>query len=253
MPNHITNVLEFECSEKRFVEIGEFLRGDREKNPFGHVDFNTLIPMPKELDIEAGSRGEHGYFAYSEYMKKSEGLPEPEKRALENAYRDRFIRDPEIWELGKQYYENIQSYGSPNWYEWCLDNWNTKWNAYDCAAVDPSEKRLEFLTAWDGVPPIVKAISERFPDTRIRYGWADEDIGFNVGELSIRAGKVLEEKIPEGGSREAYEMAARIMDADLSDWGLTLSEDGSTYEYHEEPIMEEPLPTPQKPKDRGGR
>ena len=92
MPNHITNVLEFECSEKRFVEIGEFLRGDREKNPFGHVDFNTLIPMPKELDIEAGSRGEHGYFAYSEYMKKSEGLPEPEKRALENEYRDRFIR-----------------------------------------------------------------------------------------------------------------------------------------------------------------
>ena len=51
MPNHITNVLEFECSEKRFVEIGEFLRGDREKNPFGHVDFNTVAATAWKLGV----------------------------------------------------------------------------------------------------------------------------------------------------------------------------------------------------------
>ena len=253
MPNHITNVLEFDCSEKRFTEIGEFLRGDPDRNPFGHVDFNTLIPMPKELDIEAGSRGEHGYAAYAEFQKASEGLKESEKRELENRYREQFQKDPEIWELGKQYYENIEAYGSPNWYDWCLNNWNTKWNAYDCTAADPSDKRLEFLTAWDGVPPIVEAISERFPDVTISYGWADEDIGFNVGKVKVRAGEVVEENIPEGGSKEAYEMAAEIMGADLGEWGMTLSKDGSTYEYHEEPVLPEPVRESAKQKDRGER
>lgn len=53
MPNHITNVLEFNCSDERFREIAEFLQGERKDEPLGVVDFNVLIPMPKPLMIEA--------------------------------------------------------------------------------------------------------------------------------------------------------------------------------------------------------
>ena len=66
MPNHVTNVLKFDCSEERFLEIANFLRMEGE--PLGSVDFNKLIPMPKELDIESGSRGMNGLKLYREYI-----------------------------------------------------------------------------------------------------------------------------------------------------------------------------------------
>ena len=233
MPNNITNVLEFDCSEERFREIAEYLRGGSTES-LGHVDFNTLIPMPKSLDIEAGSRGEQGFQAYKKFIAEASRTKESKIPALEAKYKAKFEKDPETWELGKQYFENIRDYGAPNWYDWCCNHWNTKWNAYDCVPIDPSDKMLIFETAWDSVPPIVEALSRKFPDIEISYGWADEDIGYNVGRLSIKDGKVLSTEIYEGGSREAYEQAAAIMGDDLSEWGLVLSEDGKTYEYHED-------------------
>ena len=238
MPNHITNVLEFDCSPDEFKKIAEFLRGSPDR-PLGHVDFNTLIPMPPSLDVEAGSRGDTGLMAYREYLRRSFGLGKEEAKKLEETYRERFSEDPEIWDLGKQYYENIENYGAANWYDWRIRNWGTKWNAYDCAPVDPESGMLSFCTAWSGVPEMVTAISEKFPTVSIRYGWADEDIGRNVGRFTMKDGMVTDHDIPAPDSREAFEMAAEIMDADLSDWGLTLSKDGTTYVWHEpEPAAE---------------
>ncbi len=139
------------------------------------------------------------------------------------------------------YFQNIELYGAPNWYDWCCEHWNTKWNAYECLTVDPMDRRLEFLTAWSSVPPIVEAISLKFPDAVITYRWADEDIGHNVGEVVIQNGNCLEDRSPEDGTKAAYEMAAEIMGEDLEDWGLTLSEDGSTYEWHDMDPVPEPV------------
>ena len=238
MPNHITNILEFECTPERFKEIAESLKSNPDE-PLGQVDFNTLIPMPESLAIEAGSRGEKGYKAYKEFVIQSMPLDDAEKDKLEASFRDRFKDDPETWELGKQYFQNIQLYGTPNWYDWCCEHWNTKWNAYECLSVDPMDRRLEFLTAWSSVPPIVEAISRKFPDTVITYRWADENIGYNVGEVVLQDGRYLEDRSPEEGTKAAYDLAAEIMGEDLEDWGYTLSEDGSTYEWHDmDPIPE---------------
>ena len=136
MPNHITNILEFDCSPERFQEIAEFLRTNPDE-PLGNVDFNKLIPMPESLAIESGSRGETGYKAYKEFVVMSMPLDDVAKAQLEQTYRDRFKDDPEIWTLGKQYYMNIMLYGTPTWYGWCNEHWNTKWNAYDCVEVLP--------------------------------------------------------------------------------------------------------------------
>ena len=46
-------------------------------------------------------------------------------------------------------------------------------------------------------------------------------------------GEVIDINVPEGGSREAYEMAAEIMDTDLSDYDLCLTADGNSYEYRD--------------------
>ena len=42
-------------------------------------------------------------------------------------------------------------------------------------------------------------------------------------------------------AQEAYDLAAEIMGEDLEDWGYTLSEDGSTYEWHDMDPIPEPV------------
>ena len=115
MPNHVTNVIEFDCTVERFTEIAESLKSNPEE-PLGQVDFNTLIPMPATLNIESGSRGETGYKAYKKFITQSLPLDDAAKNELEDAYKNRFKNDPEIWELGKQYYNNLMQYGATTWY-----------------------------------------------------------------------------------------------------------------------------------------
>ena len=74
-------------------------------------------------------------------------------------------------------------------------------------------------------------MSRKYPEQTITYRWADEDIGHNVGEFVIKDGEVIDINVPGDGSREAYEMAAEIMDVSLTDYDLHLTKDGSGYEY----------------------
>ena len=223
MPNHVTNQLVFDCPEEEFLRVAESVR--REGSYLGSVDFNRILPMPPELDIEAGSRGEKGLQLYRSYLREVRALDDPSRSGEVLArFESRIREDPEAWELGKAYHENIERFRAPHWYDWCIRNWGTKWNAYDCHEVEPGSKELRFLTAWSAVPDLVSKISDRFPDVEIAYGFADEDIGRNVGTVSFRGGKLVDHDIPAPGSREAYEMAARIMEVDLRDYGITLPE-----------------------------
>ncbi len=85
MPNHVTNVIEFNCSEEEFRRIAEFLRCEGEQ--LGSVDFNKLIPMPEELAVESGSRGEHGLRMYEKYLSETALITdESEKEPSEEIY-----------------------------------------------------------------------------------------------------------------------------------------------------------------------
>ena len=247
MPNHITNLLEFNCSEDRFRDITEYLRGDNNKDePLGHVDFNVLIPMPESLMIESSSVGERGYEAYSAFVTDSYNYPAQALKELEAKHKAK-LDDPEVWDLGEKYYENLRDYGAKTWYQWSYRNWGTKWNAYDCEPANVEDRSLCFHTAWDGVPKIIAKIAEQFPDVDIVYSWADEDIGHNVGILVFEDGKETGSVLPENGSKQAFEMAAEIMGLSLKEMGFVPSKDGTTYEYDMEaseyPVEEHPIPS----------
>lgn len=246
MPNYVTNILEFDCSDEEFREIAEFLRGDNKDEPLGHVDFNVLIPMPESLMIESGLVGERGYEAYASFMMEAYGQPPKAAAELEAQHKAK-LDDPEAWDLGKKYYENLRDYGAKTWYQWSYQNWGTKWNACDCEPADADHHRLCFLTAWECVPKILEKISEHFPETQIVYSYADEDIGSNVGVLVYENGEIIGANLPNNGSREAYELAADILGEDLKDMGFILSKDGTMYHFDmdaAEGIVEEhPLPS----------
>lgn len=58
--------------------------------------------------------------------------------------------------------------GMPAWWEWCIENWGSKWNAWDVEvemqtneAENESELVYKFNTAWSPVNQIVDAICTR--------------------------------------------------------------------------------------------
>lgn len=131
--------------------------------------------------------------------------------------------------------EELEKYGTDNWYDWSISNWGTKWNSYEPAPFDGGDT-IEFFTAWSAPHPILEQLSKQFPDVLLYHRWCDEDFGYNVGEREHQNGEIVYENIPVGGSKEAYEMAASISGYNLEELGYRLSKDGSTYEYVEDEI-----------------
>lgn len=238
MPNHVTNSLTFykpntvhSVDDATFRHILMTLQGDDPERSYGSVDFNVLIPMPKELNIIDSSKGDNGLLAYKKFLLEAteRNVRGEGKAKLEAEHKSRF-GDDEGWELGKKYHENFTKYGCKTWYNWAIQHWGTKWNAYDCTH---DGEELRFLTAWAAPHHIVKLISKRFPDVEVHHAWADEGIGYNVGRAVYLGGELIDEDVPEEGSTEAYDMAADIMHLDLAaDCGLVLGDDG--YHYADE-------------------
>lgn len=245
MPNHITNIIEFHCDDDRFKEIAEFLLGSKTDEPLGAVDFNTLIPMPESLKVESGTIGAKGLDTYRRFMNEVKASVSGNRAEIEGKFKQE-LNDDEARDLGKQYYENILEHGCPTWYEWAYMNWGTKWNAYDCEPADFDRHRLSFLTAWNGVPKLLQKISEQFPEVSISYAWVDEDIGSNVGVIEYKDGAEVEWFIPESGTKEAYELAAEILEDDLADMGFVPTADGSAYEFNMDALESRESETPAK-------
>ncbi len=232
MPNHVTNVVTFHGDQERVYEALKRIQKDGEG--IGTIDFNKIIPMPESLEIEAGSRTDAGLKAYSEFI--SECLLEDRVRHVEDLCiteereRGYLENHGEInrddFALGKTAYGNLQMYGAPTWYEWCIQNWGTKWNAYD-SEFDAENNRLRFKTAWTAPHSIIRHLSEMFPDITFVHEWADEDIGNNYGRSEYFVGIRFLYEFPNR-DRSGIEYAASILRCSPADYGLYLnaSEDG---------------------------
>lgn len=191
MPNHVKNILKM----KGISELPIF-RADEDGNKA--LDFNALIPMPVSLMKESGSwettaieavltaihtplRKEWLNFSYTPRGNLEERI----NRMLEDKNCCANTRE-ELIDCGLQYLRNAALYGSTSWYHWCINNWGTKWNAYEC---DVKEDVVEFETAWSCPEPIIKKLAEMYPDIEIEHMWADEDMGNNSGCVKYYKGK----------------------------------------------------------------
>lgn len=145
----------------------------------------------------------------------------------------------DIIAYGESLYKNIQEHGNMNWYNWAVKHWGTKWNAYQFGGYEDGSNKITFMTAWSAPRPAMKTFSEKFPDVEFSHSWADDDLGHNVGMAAYKAGEIVSEHEPEGGSAEAYEMAAEIHGESLESRGLYKTPDGRSYEYREEEDSED--------------
>ena len=57
------------------------------------------------------------------------------------------------------------------WYDWRVQNWDTKWDAYDVEITDddPECLEVEFNTAWSPPEAICNELREKYPDVSISW------------------------------------------------------------------------------------
>jgi hypothetical protein len=120
------------------------------------LDFQKIHPYPPELDITAGREGADD---------------SPEQKALVAAEES-----------------NLAKYGYRNWYDWCVNNWGTKWNAggdNDAMQVDYDEDvgnqgiaLFQFDTAWAPPLGVLEKLMDTHPELSIECRYHEPGVGF---------------------------------------------------------------------------
>ena len=250
MPNYVTNRLTITGPNAEQIilnhcekdEKGEFTicgeTGDK------NFDFNTVIEMPKSLDIVAGGcvgdcmrlfingmlEGCDDYEKYADiytqirFSKSLQASKESIKMTdeefhkltdiilkLHNDPNDKpyFRTKADVYAYGKQALDNYIEYGCVDWFDWRVEKWGTKWNA--CNTMIHGNE-VWFETAWSPAIPIVEELAELYPDCNFLLEYADEETGAMVGYVDIdNDAKVTTGKEYENFTKEAYEQAFMLL------------------------------------------
>lgn len=184
-------------------DVAAFLKKAESPKPDGEgklvpLDFNSFVPMPKELNLPAGGP-ELGYEAkYGTEMELRSIFYHPWAKDLgrtREALLEHLAKtNPEALALAEKYKENIEKHGHRHWYSWCTAHWGTKWGANDPELIEKGERRarLCFTTAWSPPKPVVEAMAEQFPSLRITLKYYEGGAGF-AGTLEYKGGEVVKD------------------------------------------------------------
>lgn len=106
-------------------------------------------------------------------------------------------------EVARQYYEshpddrlNAPKDGfNQGGYEWCIQNWGTKWGFCNVELVSEGGDELQytFNTAWSPPTPLIKKLGEIFPTLEFELRYFEGLMGFN-GILRMVGGQVEEDE-----------------------------------------------------------
>lgn len=172
-----------------------------------YCDIDLWIDGPNVqacLDAIAGVEddGEKTVFDFNKVIPYPEHWAKQDKEA--GVIRDRIckmsVEERKQWLTHNQFPKDGYNSGG---YEWCVENWGTKWNACEPTIVSqtPTEVQMNFQTAWAPCCPVIKKLAKRFPDLRFTMKWYEQGAGFH-GELKVQGDNVLvEENLPYDGNR----------------------------------------------------
>jgi len=190
----------------------------------GSFDFNSVVPMPPELDIEESSAVTTGYDAlYGNWAEPARywtwkeaaaklGLPFPleSREALLACIRSLDCADMYLVPA-RQYKENVEKHGHGTWSGWCKEHWGTRSNAEDSGVAMESGALIINFTAASSFPkPVIVALSKRWPDLDFHVRYVDEHLrwgrdyrlrkGREVQKTKRLASEILQELRNEGAA-----------------------------------------------------
>lgn len=169
------------------------------KTKDNEFDFDSIIPMPESLSVEASSSATAAYAVFygTEQEQRSEVFASSEQEYQNQIAQIR--NSASAKSLADIYHKNKKSYGHSTWYEWCNAVWGTKWNASDAnmgdviqvAGSDLYQVDFFFQTAWSYPDGIFQALAEQYPKVTFSVE-VDEEGGYFWGNILIQNGQVIE-------------------------------------------------------------
>ena len=213
MPNWCSQYGEVRGSNKELKRFIDAMRVERtaewEALPSynrNYWDMNQLFPSPTELH-ETISGG---------YGMNEDGTKKPEQIALE-----------------EQQAKNIAKYGHKDWYDWALENWDSKWGAcrvdFDEDTFDENSKAIlvNWESAWGPCVGLIKNISTQFPELLFGFHMTEE-ADFFAGYMVIRNGEIIGEGEHDMQGQPEYDDDDENWDEKYSEW-----KDGIIFELAE--------------------
>ena len=155
MPNHCHNRVTFYASPEHNDQIAKIKQMFLDENVF-----TQIIPEPDWANTPLMSKDVQGLV----YDRGKVGeLPQ-------------YVEDP--W---KRLVFKSTDRTDDRWYDWRLQNWDTKWDCYDVEVVDPDPENLEieFNTAWSPPEAICHALREKYEDT-VAISWFYDEPGCEI-------------------------------------------------------------------------
>lgn len=207
MPNYVATEIRVKGDKEKLDQLVEAVSSN--DGTYCAFDFNKIVPMPEELNIPSCSSGEWGMKYIILKSDKDNFLLSDEDRNFIKQFESHSEEDIKDWlECGKKYLHNLSKYCYKTWYDWCMDpsNWNTKWNSCDseCSRIDDNEVMFTFSTAWSFCTPVIKKLSEMYPELDIEFMYSDEDASYNCGSGTLKGGEYIEYNTPDYNSNAAY-------------------------------------------------
>ena len=150
MPNHCHNRVTFYAhhsdsgdSEKQIAKLMEIFQGED--------IFGQIIPEPDWPNTPLAEKDVKRY-SFSDPKGKVGELP---------------VKSEEPFMT----YKFSSGQADDRWYDWRVQNWDTKWDAYDVVVTDddPDQLEVEFNTAWSPPEAICSALREQYPDVSISW------------------------------------------------------------------------------------
>lgn len=240
MPNWVRGVLKVDGKDADKV-----LKKYIHKNNYGDTvfDFNLIKKMPEELLIISGTTTDNCFAVYlstlpksakfsvlknfyetcrvpelfkeDRYLKSQEEIKEIVDNCLK-CYSEPQEDDPispvfkakqDVINYGKRVYYNIINYGAKDWYDWCVDNWGTKWNACETIYNESTPNKVQFDTAWSDVRGLIKELSKKHPENTFSYTYAEEQLGYYTGSCTCQNGEIISQRVNKNYSKDAYEQS----------------------------------------------
>ena len=200
MPNHITNRLQIIGSNPEVVF--DFIRS--KKNEDDLFDFNLIVPTPEEIEAvgEPSSRVVAAAYEIAKSLAEMSVL-----KAGHLDIQKRYRVEPEYYSQLEKAVRAVRKTGFAYWYDWRVQNWDTKWGAYNFRREG---NFLFFETAWSFPETIIFKLSKLFAAHTFKIAWADEDTGHNTGKMVIKNGVLVEGGYFINGSNEAFENAFQL-------------------------------------------
>ena len=147
------------------------------------ITFHMVLPMPQELKGTISPR-RRTYEEIIQIAKENNWSDESLQHNLANALTPEGVAKLD---------ELKAKFGADNWYDWCNDNWGTKWDACHAAiervpyviAGPQSKDRVEisFDTAWAAPEPVIHALVRKYPNLNFVHSYSyegEENTDFTV-------------------------------------------------------------------------